>query len=67
MKVLSAAALRLTDACRYAEASAFHMPLPLRTKLAWCSGDPVTVNFLMTSFLRGQKPIYQFPSVLGSQ
>lgn len=46
------------------EENASPRPLPLRTELAWGSGDPVTVKCLMTSFLLGQKLIYQFPSTL---
>lgn len=41
-----------------------HLPLPLRTELAWGTGDPVTANFLRTTFLSDQKPAYQFPSTL---
>lgn len=40
-----------------------HLPLPLRTELAWAQGT-VAANFLRTTFLSDQKPAYQFPSTL---
>lgn len=36
-----------------------HLPLPLRTELAWGTGDLVTANFLRTTLLSDQKPDYQ--------